>query len=82
MLTPSAMFATPRTVARQAPLSVEFARQERWSRLPFPLPGDLPKPGAEPTFPALQVNSLLPSLRGSLPSLGALLRVSFSRVFS
>ena len=36
---------TPWTVARQAPLSVEFSRQEYWSELPFPSPGDLPDPG-------------------------------------
>ena len=39
---------TPWTVARQAPLSKEFSRQEYWSRLPFPTPGDLPDPGIEP----------------------------------
>ena len=39
----------PRTVARQAPLSVGFSRQEHWSGLPFPSPGDLPNPGIEPT---------------------------------
>ena len=43
-------FATPRTVARQAPLSIEFPRQEYWSGLPFPSLGDLPDPGTEPTF--------------------------------
>ena len=40
-------FATPFTVAHQAPQSMEFPRQERWSGLPFPLPGDLPDPGIE-----------------------------------
>ena len=40
--------ATPWTVARQPPLSTEFLRQECWSRLPFPSPGDLPNPGIEP----------------------------------
>ena len=39
---------TPWTVARQAPLSVEFSRQEYWSGLPFPAPGNLPDPGVEP----------------------------------
>ena len=39
------LFATPWTVARQAPLSMEFSRQEYWSGLPFPSPGDLPNPG-------------------------------------
>jgi len=40
--------ATPGTVARQAPLSMGFFRQEYWSGLPFPSPGDLPDPGIEP----------------------------------
>ena len=39
---------TPWTVARQAPLFLEFSRQESWSRLPFPTPGDLPDPAIEP----------------------------------
>ena len=47
------LFATARTVAHQAPLSMGFPRQEYWSGLPFPSPGDLPDPGAEPTSPAL-----------------------------
>ena len=51
-------FATPRTVAHLVPLSVGFSRQEHWSGLPFPLPGDLLHPGIDPGFPALQVDSL------------------------
>ena len=46
-------FATPWTVACQAPLSMEFPRQEYWSGLPFPSPGDLPDPGIEPVSLAL-----------------------------
>ena len=46
----------PWTVARQAPLSMGFSRQEYWSGLPFPSPGDLPEPGIEPTTPALQTD--------------------------
>ena len=46
-------FATPWTIACQAPLSMEFSRQEYWSGLPFPSSGDLPNPGIEPTPPAL-----------------------------
>ena len=42
------LFATPWTVARQAPLSMEFSRQEYWSGLSFPSPGNLPDPGIEP----------------------------------
>ena len=41
-------FATPWTVSRQVPLSMEFSRQEYWSGLPFPSPGNLPDPGIEP----------------------------------
>ena len=48
------LFATPWTVAHQAPLSMEFSRQEYWRGLPFPSPGDLPDPGIEPVSPALQ----------------------------
>ena len=49
---------TPWTVAHQAPLSVGFSRQEYWSGLPFPSPGDLPNPGIEPGPPALQADPL------------------------
>ena len=45
--------ATSWTVAHQAPLSMEFSRQEYWCGLPVPPPGDLPDPGMEPAFPAL-----------------------------
>ena len=51
--------ATPWTVAHQAPLSMGFSRQEYWSGLPFPSPGDLPKPGIGPGSPALQADALL-----------------------
>ena len=55
------LFATPWTVALQAPLSMGFSRQEYWSGLPFPSPGYLPDPGIEPVSPvssALQADSL------------------------
>ena len=52
------LFATPWTVARQPPLSMGFSRQEYWSGLPFPSPGDLPDPGIEPRSPALQADAL------------------------
>ena len=48
----------PWTVAYQAPLSMGFSRQEYWSGLPFPSPGDLPDPGIEPGSPALQADDL------------------------
>jgi len=49
---------TPRTVAHQAFLSMEFSRQESWSGLPFLAPGNLPNSGIEPRSPALQAESL------------------------
>ena len=60
LLTCARLFATPRTVAHQALLSMGFSKKEYWSVLPFPFPGDLPDPGIEPgsPSPALQVNSL------------------------
>ena len=51
------LFATPWT-ATQAPPSMEFSRQEYWSGLPFPSPGDLPNSGIEPRFPTLQADTL------------------------
>ena len=56
------LFATPWTVACQAPLSMRFSRQDYWSRLPCPPPGDLPDTwieGASPESPEFQVDSLL-----------------------
>ena len=50
--------ATPWTETHQAPLSMEFSRQEYWSGLPFPPPGDLPDPGIEHRSPALQAEAL------------------------
>ena len=56
------LFATPWTVAHQAPLSIEFFRQEYWIGLPFPSPGDLPDPRIEP------IASVAPAWHaGSLP---------------
>ena len=51
-------YATPWTVAHQVPPSMGFSRQEYWSGLPFPSPGDLPDPGIEPRSPALQADAL------------------------
>ena len=53
------LFATLWTVALQAPLFMGFSRQEYWSGLSFPSPGDLPNPGIEPRSPALQANTLI-----------------------
>ena len=69
-LSPVRLCATPWTVAYQAPLSMGFSRQECWSGLPFPSPGDLPDPGMEgmePGPPALQADSLPTELRGKPP---------------
>ena len=52
------LFAAPWTVAYQAPLSMGFSRQEYWSGLPFPSPGDLPHPGIKPRSPASQADAL------------------------
>ena len=52
------LFATPWTVAYQAPPFMGFSRQDCWSGLPFPSPGDLPDPGIEPRSPALQADAL------------------------
>ena len=61
------LFETPWTVAYQASLSMGFSRQEYWSGLPSPPPGDLPKPGIKlmsPASPALQADSLTLSQQG------------------
>ena len=65
----SQLFATPWTVARQDPVSMRFPKQEYWSGLPFPPPGDLPNPGIKPKSPVspeLQADSLPLSHQGSL----------------
>ena len=59
------IFATPWTIAHQAPLSMEFSRRTlEWE--PFPSPGDLPDPGTEPRSPALRADSLLSESPGKL----------------
>ena len=57
-------FATPWTVAHQAPLSMGFSRQVYWSGLPFPSPGDLLNPGIKPGSPSLQADVLTAELPG------------------
>ena len=52
------LFVTPWTIAYQASPSMGFSRQEYWSGLPFPSPGDLPDPGIEPRSPALEADAL------------------------
>ena len=63
------LFATPWAVAYQAPPSVGFSRQECWSGLPFPSPGDLLDPGIEPGSPELQVDTLPSEPPGKPPKL-------------
>ena len=58
LLSPVQLFATPWTVADQASPSMGFSRQEYWSGLPFPSPGDLPDPGIEPGSPTLEADAL------------------------
>ena len=50
------LFVTLWSVAHQAPLFMEFSRQEYWSELTFPFPGDLPNPGIKPRSPTLQTD--------------------------
>ena len=68
------LFATPWTVAHQAPPSMGFSRQEYWSGLPFPSPGNFPNPGIEPRSPALQADTLLSEPSGK--------RVCIMHIFS
>ena len=63
------LFETLWTIARQAPLFMGFSRQEYWSGLPFPSPGDLPNPGIKLSSPTLQADSLLSATRESKNSL-------------
>ena len=56
--------ATPRTVAHQAPLSMGLSRQECSTGLPFPSPGDLPRPGIKPMYPALTGRDFITELPG------------------
>ena len=73
---------TPWTGAHQAPLSVGFSRQEYWSGLPCPSPGDLPDPGIKPQSPAFQADSLRfePQRRWSGPSPQLLLSQNAERI--
>ena len=65
LVSPVQLFATPWTVAYQAPLSLGFSRQEYQSELSFPPPGDFPDPRIKPQCPALQADSLPPEPPGS-----------------
>ena len=61
------LFATPWTVAYQAPQSMKFSRQEYWSGLPFPSPGHLLNPGIKPGSPELQAEALPSEPPGKAP---------------
>ena len=69
------LFATPWTVARQAPLSMECSRQEYWSGLPFSSPGDLSDPGIEPT------SLMSPALAGGFVTTSATWEAQYAFVF-
>ena len=64
LLSPVRLFATPWTIAYQPPWSMGFSRQEYWSGLPFPFPGDLPDSGNEHGSPALWADALPSELPG------------------
>ena len=72
------LFATPWTVAHQAPQSMGFSRQEYWSGLPFPSPGDLPNPGIEPKSPTLQADALTSELPGK-PQMYSIAKNKFTK---
>ena len=61
------LFANPWTVAYQAPLSMGFSREEYWSGLPFPSPGDLPNPGIKPGSPTLWADAFPSEPPGKTP---------------
>ena len=73
-------FVTPWTLALQAPLSMEFSRQEYWSGLPFPSPGDLPDPGMKPRSSTFQADSL-PSEPTEKPNFTSFLDVFHKKCF-
>ena len=69
------LFATPWTVALQAPPSMGFSRQQYWSGLPFPSPGDLPNPGIETMSPTLQADALTSEPPGKPSSWKEILKI-------
>ena len=74
------LFVTPWAVAHQAPLSMEFSRQEYWSGLPFPFPGDLPDPGIKPGSLTLEADSWLSEPLGKSASTQIPILISFGGV--
>ena len=71
--------AAPWTVAQQALLSMEFSKQEYWSGLPLPSLVDLPDPGFEPGFPAMQADSLLSEPPGKPTLYGTTVNIKIKR---
>ena len=78
MLSRVRLSATPQTVALWASLSMGFPRQEYWSGLPFPPPGDLPYPGMETDAPALQVDFFYWKVLDGWAQVGQALALLFS----
>ena len=76
------LFATPWTVAYKAPVCMEFSRQEYWSGLPFPSPGDLPHSGIKPRSPTLQADALPSEPPGKPTSFRTLLKYHLLENFS
>ena len=76
------LFATPWTVADQTSKSMGFSRQEYWSGLPFPPPGDLPNPGIEPGSPALEADALTFEPPGKVFSNESVLRIRWPKYWS
>ena len=73
------LFEIPWTVVYQASLSMGFSRQEYWSGLPLPSPGDLPDPGIKPKSPALQADTLPSEPPGKPPRILECVAIPFSR---
>ena len=73
------LFATPWAIARQAPLSMGFSREEHLSGLPFPPPGDLPDPGIKPTSPALAGGFFPTSAVWEAPNRGCEMSIKHNR---
>ena len=72
---------SPWTAACKAPLSIGFSRQEFWSGLPLPFPGDLPNPGFKPRSPTLQPDSLPAEPQGKPPGPSTLLQMAMFHSF-
>ena len=73
------LFPTPQTIAHQAPLSMGFFRQEYWSGLPFPFPGELTDPGIKPGSPVIWADALQSEPPGKpLYALSIIIKMSYA----